>query len=144
MARYFDPAVPADLAMLPKEYQGKSELDAIAQDAEADVINVYSLPEDLVPTGTDGYRGTRVFVCLAGYNPDAAQAEAELRAALKRSVRDAILWKIAQRDKNPLVLAQMNAGGISHTFRKDANVQVPREARNHLRTFDTTPPTVGI
>lgn len=143
MSRYFDPAVQADLDLLPSDFHGKSDLDLIAQEAEADVVNAFSVPSDQVAAGTEGYRGTRLFVCLAGYDPDPTLADPELVKPLKRAIRDAILWQIAQRDKNPILRIHF-ANGASNSYREDANQKVPTSARMYLRPFNTTPPPVFL
>ena len=138
-ARYFDTTNPAHLALLPQAIRAHEELADVAAVAEDEVIEYFSLPAAVAPSGAVVRdRGTAVerHVCLRGYAIDAALAQAALAAALRREIAGVVRWRLAQRARKPLLTSETAGDPMTvKNYRDDAESRWPPGFGAGLRCY---------
>jgi len=151
----------SDLQLLPAALREDEDLAAIADECEAATLARFtgvlpgraSLARDYaafslssVPTGAytvDASDG--VYVFLRGYEPDIADCEARLAAALKREIAGLIRWRHAQWRMNPTSASESSGqGDKAISYREDKNLAFPPTFGMYLRPFDLRPPAAVI
>lgn len=150
MATFFDATNTAHLSLITRSVRAHQDLAPVAQVAESDVIEQYTLRERPVENWTSqfylgrGYaKGIGVYVCLEGFNPDAdAVTDPELVTALRYTIADVITWRLIQYGESPLLSGVSTTAGGGKTFREDAFLRFPQGTWSwRLMRWDLRPPT---
>lgn len=148
MAPYFDWTDDNDLALLRKKSRESEDLETLAPQVEADVIEYYTTAVDPLLRGwyASPYRaatqietGSNRWVFLRGYTLDAADPTCDpaLKLAMKRTIATVIEWRLAQQHKDPLVQTAAGQQAATTTYRPDANDPFPLNWDRWLASFNT-------
>lgn len=167
MARYFDPSVPGDLALIqPAKWQAATALAAIALRVEGEVIDHYSRIQDETsgilgvcltdaelagfvvetftqPVGTTNRTMVRR-VFLLGFQDDPTDAAVPdgLKQAMKLTVAETTVWRLAQWERGDLAVRYLDdkGGRRSGLYEFSPDAWPPSWTR-HLLRYDITPKT---
>jgi hypothetical protein len=148
---YFDASQgSADLGRVAESFRTHPDVPRVAADVEADVIERFTqafpvltqwvppIWADGIPAVTDLGDGRGVF--LKSYTVDAqACTDPAFVLAMKRTIADAITWRMYQEQRNPAEEAKA-MGGASVQFSRDQSEPLPRHWDRWLRNFDTREP----
>lgn len=157
MATYFDPEKESHLQLLPKSVRDNPEVEVVAANVEAEVIDQYTRhggARDLdrpVPRGSRrpatqvGDSGYWVF--LRGYEEDPADVDTDehpnfkddLAATIARVVR----WRLSQDKLDPGVVSENDERGKTRTRVSDFRRRFPVGWDSRLRKYDTREPGWG-
>ena len=152
MTTFFDATSTAHLSLIVRAMRTHIDLPVVAEQAESDVIEQYTLrrtPAEDYSTNFylgRGYSlGNGVYICLEGFNPDAAAVtDASLVKALRWTIADVISWRLTQYAENP----QLSSSGhqaSAKAFREDAFDRFPPKDWDwRLRRWDLRPPQYVI
>lgn len=147
MAAYFDPAEETHLALIPEVLRKVTDLDIIAEIAEAEVINKYTgpVPADFPLTvQTIPYGGAKIddhrYVYLRGFTVDADDADvgADLKVALRRTIVRVFVRLARMWDKDDRWASEGNSKN-NRTLRPTGDSRFPRGWDSLLTPFDTRP-----
>lgn len=167
MANYFNPENADDLRLLSAPLRNDSDLEEIASEVEADILNVYTraLNIELSPglgwyawgpllayrpatqlKRADGSTSNR-WVFLRGYTQDANDptVDVDFKLALKRAIAEVMRHRIGIRRADPLVASQTDTGqGMSKSFRAEVLEPFPTGWDRWLYPYDTREPCWGF
>lgn len=167
MANYFNPENADDLRLLPKALRSADDLEEIADEVEADILNVYTraLNIELSPglgwyawgpllayrpatqlKNADGSLTNR-WVFLRGYAQDANDSSVDpgLKLALKRAIAEVMRHRIGIKRADPLISSQTDTGqGMSKSFRAEVLEPFPTGWDRWLAPYDTVQPLWGF
>lgn len=164
MAVYFDHTDPADVALLPVPLRTSKDLEDVAPLCEQDVILHFArrqpdlrfsvvdalagaaagrAPATFVWTsrGKATDLGNGVLVYLAGYTVDSEDVtcDANLRMALKREIAEVVRWRLYQAQREVAVTGSGGQGGVTKSYRPEADDPFPPWFGRWLKAFDTRP-----
>ena len=119
MSAFFDATATADLALVTTTFRANADLVTLAAVTELDVIEQFTRPEP--PRSSfnsefflsQGYAlGQGDYVALRGFNPDAdLVTDSGLKLALKYTIVDVLVWRLAKTDENPALQTVTTAQG---------------------------------
>ena len=163
MASYFDISSASVRALLPTDVSSRTDLQRLAEEAEAELIQHYTR-EPLDRRGTSshyhnsvvtGYENltsqdTALTVYLRYYKVDADELtttdEIAFRTAMRRAIGAFIRVKAAQDDVDPMVSSK-SRGRRSEAYRALADSfegSIPKSVTKWLRPYDKRPRTFVI
>jgi len=163
MASYFDMSVPAVQALLPDSIRSRTDIQFLATEAEAELIQHYRR-EPLDTRGTVNHyfpvketgsenltsqdEDPRVFLRYYKADADSLTSADELafKTAMRRAIATLIRIRASQEDVDPL-LKSWSKGRRSVTYQDGANQldgHIPRKVTKWLRPYDKRPKTFAI
>lgn len=138
MARYFRYAAD-DLALLPSSIAERDDLEQLAADAEDDILDLYTRPDQdpgQLAVVLDAGAVVERYVWLKGYAVDPNSAHPAFAAAFRREIAAAIRWRAGYVDKKAN-LSYESAGdpNTAKTYRADAERRLPPDFGRALRSY---------
>lgn len=153
MATYF--IVANDKTLLPPDIRTDPELANVAPLAEADVIGMFTeappylnytaragqLADGIVSQEVQGVdisasvTGPQLRVYLRGYAVDAAQADTNLAAAMKRTIAEVIRWRMNQWKREQGLSSSSDSVGKNRAYLENFQDAFPPEWDRWLRPF---------
>lgn len=140
---------------LPKRLRDDADLARVAALAEQDVLEVYTveLKQQYLDRPLAWWQSiyayylsyNSAYLCLRGYDPDPAKCEPNLAKALKREIAEVVVWRMAQKDVNPLATSESATQALKgYSFREDKNSSLPPNFGYYLRRYDVRPTAYTI
>jgi len=151
---YFDASQASqDLKLLPSHLRRDESLETLAEVVEADIVTFFTMSTFEAPAYAwvdanwdGGYTldggdltglvklSDYLYVRLRGYAPDADNAEAFFKEAMRREVGSVLRWRITQAKRNPAIASESD-GDKSTTYIESQGDLFPASFPFYLRPY---------